>query len=126
MHSPTTVPEANDDTRTAGRGLISIAAAKVYFIIASYSVQLALPRLWDAHEFGRYAAAIAGASILNNVLIAATIQSVSKFVSEDDAMAPARLRQGYQKLSIFRLKLIEFVKKNKGVRSSSGRDGKNY
>ena len=86
--------EGNDETRTAGRGLLSIAAAKVYFIIASYSVQLILPRLWDSHEFGRYAAAIAGASILNNVLIAATIQSVSKFVSEDDLLAPIRLRQG--------------------------------
>ena len=93
-HDGLTLTDSGDEARSAGRGLVAIAAAKVFFIIASYSVQLVLPRLWDAHEFGLYSAAMAGVSILNNVLIAATIQSVSKFVSEDDNLAANRLRQG--------------------------------
>ena len=74
---------------------MSIAGAKVYFILTSYAVQLMLPRIFgEAKEFGLYSAAMSGVAIFNNVLIVATIQSVSKFVSEDEARAPATLRQG--------------------------------
>ncbi|MDH3726782.1 MAG: lipopolysaccharide biosynthesis protein, partial [Myxococcales bacterium] len=55
------------------------------FIITGYVVQLLLPRIFgEAKEFGLYSAAMSGVSIFNNVLIVATIQSVSKFVSEDE------------------------------------------
>ena len=64
---------------------MSIAGAKVFFIITGYAVQLLLPRIFgEAKEFGLYSAAMSGVSIFNNVLIVATIQSVSKFVSEDE------------------------------------------
>lgn len=86
----------NDTTvRRAGRGLISITAAKLYFIVAGYVVQLALPRLLGGPEqFGLYSTAMSLVSIVTNVLIAATIQTVSKRVSEDPAAAPGILRQG--------------------------------
>ncbi len=90
-------PEASDDgeTRRAGRGLFAIAGAKIYFIITAYSIQLALPRILGSPEaFGLYAAALSAVSMLNMILIAATIQSVSKFVSEDEKASPALLRQG--------------------------------
>jgi stage V sporulation protein B len=81
--------------RHAGRGLISITAAKLYFIVAGYAVQLALPRLLGGPEqFGLYSTAMSLVSIVTNVLIAATIQTVSKRVSEQPAHAPGILRQG--------------------------------
>ena len=74
---------------------MSIAGAKGYFIVTSYAVQLLLPRIFgEAKEFGLYSATMSGVAILTNVLIVATIQSVSKFVSEDEARAEVTLRQG--------------------------------
>ena len=86
---------SSEDARQAGRGLVSIAGAKGYFIVASYAVQLLLPRIFgEAKEFGLYSATMSGVAILTNVLIVATIQSVSKFVSEDETRAEVTLRQG--------------------------------
>ena len=80
--------------RHAGRGVLSISSAKLYFIVSGYAVQLLLPRLLGSPEkFGLFSSAMALVSIVNNVLIAATVQTVSKHVSEDDARAPAALRQ---------------------------------
>ena len=74
---------------------MSIAGAKAYFIVTSYAVQLLLPRIFgEAKEFGLYSATMSGVAILTNVLIVATIQSVSKFVSEDESRAGVALRQG--------------------------------
>ena len=74
---------------------MSIAGAKAYFIVTSYAVQLLLPRIFgEAKEFGLYSATMSGIAILTNVLIVATIQSVSKFVSEDESRAEVALRQG--------------------------------
>jgi stage V sporulation protein B len=86
---------SSEDARRAGRGLVSIAGAKVYFILTSYAVQLLLPRIFgEAKEFGLYSATMSGVVILTNVLIVATMQSVSKFVSEDESRADVTLRQG--------------------------------
>ena len=86
---------SSEDARRAGRGLLSIAGAKGYFILTSYAVQLLLPRIFgEAKEFGLYSATMSGVAILTNVLIVATIQSVSKFVSEDESRAEVTLRQG--------------------------------
>jgi stage V sporulation protein B len=85
----------SDAGARAGRGFVSITGAKLYFIVAGYAVQLSLPRLFGTPElFGLYSAAMSVVSILNNVLIAATIQTVSKRVSEDVERAPYALREG--------------------------------
>ncbi len=77
-----------------GRGLAFITAAKLYFILSGFIVQLGLPRLLGSPEaFGQYSLAMSIVSVVNNVLIAATVQSVSKRVSEDENLAGARLRQ---------------------------------
>ncbi len=74
--------------------MVSIAGAKAYFILTSYAVQLLLPRIFgEAKEFGLYSATMSGVAILTNVLIVATMQSVSKFVSEDESRAQTTLRQ---------------------------------
>src|SRR5690606_38203138 len=63
--------------------------------VTSYGIQLGLPRLLGSPQlFGLYSAAMNVVSIIDNVLIAATIQTVSKLVSEDDEAAPGTLRQG--------------------------------
>jgi len=85
----------NPSVQRAARGVLSISAAKLYFIAAGYSVQLALPRLLGSPEqFGLYSSALSLVSIVTNVLIAATIQTVSKRVSESPADTPHILRQG--------------------------------
>ena len=84
-----------DETRRAGRGLLLITAAKVVFIVTAYGVKVALPRVFGSEQvFGLFSVAFGAASMLNNVLIASTIQTVSKRVSEDDEGAPRTLRHG--------------------------------
>ena len=93
--SNATTQTSAERTRKAGRGVLSLTGSKLYFIIAGYAVQVLVPRLLGSpEEFGLFAATMGGISILNNVLIAATIQTVSKRISEDEAAASLTLRQG--------------------------------
>lgn len=81
-HGHTGAVTAPAQTREAGRGVLSMTGAKLYFIVMGYTVQLALPRLLGTPEaFGLYSAAMSVVSILNNLLIVATIQTVSRQVS---------------------------------------------
>ena len=99
-----------ETARAAGRGLLWITSAKLYFILAGYTVQLALPRLFgSAATFGLYSTAMSQAAIVNNVLIAATLQTVSKHVSEDAEHAAARLRQGLRVQLVLGLVLCGLV-----------------
>ena len=82
------------DQASAGKGLAFITLAKLYFILMGFIVQLGLPRFLSPTEYGRYSLAMSFVSVVNNVLIAATVQSVAKRVSENEALAGARLRQG--------------------------------
>lgn len=83
--------------KRAGRGVLSMSGSKLYFIVAGYAVQLLLPRLFGSPEtFGLFSTAMSVVSILNNVLITATIQVVSKRVSEDVDNSAYTLRQALQ------------------------------
>lgn len=78
-----------------GSGLAFITLAKLYFIVSGFAVQVGLPRFLGSPEaFGQYSLAMSIANVVDNVLIAATVQSLSKRVSENEAFASARLRQG--------------------------------
>lgn len=91
----TQAEDAPSAARNARRGVLSITTAKLYFIVAGYAVQFLLPRLLGSPEaFGLFSSAMNVVSILNNVLITATVQTVSRQVSEDLARAPVTLRQG--------------------------------
>ncbi len=79
--------------KAAGRGALTIAVAKAYFVVSSYAVHLVLPRLLSAEDFGRYSIVVSFASIVNNVLIAATVQTVSKLVSERHGFTWKGVRQ---------------------------------
>ncbi len=76
-----------DDAVTAGRGFLLIAAAKLYFILASALIALGLPRFLGPARFGDFKVVNSLISVLNMVLILGTIQTVSKLVSEDRTRA---------------------------------------
>src|SRR5258706_13232562 len=68
---------------TAGRGVLYIAFAKLYFMIAGLVVVFRLPALLDHVAFGSYSAVNSLVSPVNNVLITGTIQTVSKFSAQE-------------------------------------------
>lgn len=76
-----------------GGGALLIGVAKLWFVLAGFATQIALPRLFEAADFGNYRVAMNGISILNNVIVAGTIQTVSKLVSEDEARRAGTLRR---------------------------------
>ncbi len=86
---------------TARRGLMAIAMAKVWFILTGFAIKFSLPHLLGSPaEFGFYETAMSALSMLNMVLIASTIQTVSKFVSQSEGDAPALLRQGLRNQTV--------------------------
>ncbi len=84
-------PAKNPDdqtTRTAGRGGLAIAVAKVSFIIFGFAQQLILERLLGQAGYGQISRVLAIVGVLNNVVVGAAIQGVSRAVStvpEDQA-----------------------------------------
>lgn len=87
--------QAREEAARAGRGVVLITTAKAVFIATGFGVQVALPRILDdAEQFGRYATVATITAILTNTLIAATVQTVSKRVSEDGARADLMQRSG--------------------------------
>lgn len=78
--APASAP-APDVVRTAGRGGLAIAGAKVSFILFGFVQQLLLPRLIDVDGYGAVAVVFAAVSVVNNVIVATGIQGVSRAVS---------------------------------------------
>ena len=63
----------------AGRGVLFLAAAKGYFMVAGYAIVFSLPRLLgDAASWGDYGVVIAWVSVIDNVIVTATIQGISR------------------------------------------------
>jgi stage V sporulation protein B len=73
----------------AGRGAIFIGFAKVYFMISGLLQRILLTRLVGPADFGDFAVVNNFVSIVNNTVVQATVQAVSKFTAEDDARAGA-------------------------------------
>jgi O-antigen/teichoic acid export membrane protein len=78
----------------AGRGALFIGFAKIYFMISGSLQQLVLPRLVDAASFGAFGVVNNLVSIVNNTMVQATVQSISKFTAEDDRRQDAVKRAG--------------------------------
>ena len=90
---PPLEPSPDGDTvRAAGRGGLAIAGAKVAFIAFGFAQQLVLPRLLGVDGFGQVRTVMAIVSIVNNTVVAMSIQGVSRAVSsapkgrEDEAL----------------------------------------
>ena len=92
-------PKEKDAVQVAGRGVLYITFAKLWFMLTGWALVFGLPRIFkwasggDADQgqvlFGAYKLVIMGVSFINNGIITGTIQAVSKFTSEDDTQADA-------------------------------------
>ena len=76
---------AEDAAKTAGRGGLVIVAAKVSFILFGFVQQILLQHLLGEAVYGETALVNASVGVVNNVMVAASIQGVSRTV----AAAPA-------------------------------------
>src|SRR5262249_10330481 len=63
---------------SAGRGVIYIAFAKVYFLVAGAAIEFGLARIVGAYLYGAYSVVAAWVSNINNVMVTGTIQAVSR------------------------------------------------
>jgi stage V sporulation protein B len=80
--------EAAASGRTgAGRGVLYIAFAKFYFMLAGLLIQLRLPAVLSRAAFGSYSLVANIASLVNNVLVTGTIQTVSRFAAQEPGKA---------------------------------------
>lgn len=85
---------ALDRAVEAGRGALFIGFAKVFFMVSGFLQKLLLTRLVGQAEYGAFSVVNVAISIVNNTMVQATVQSVSKFTAEDDAQADAVKRAG--------------------------------
>ena len=71
----------------AGRGVLYIAFAKFYFMFAGLVIQFRLPAVLSRAAFGSYSLVANIASLVNNVLVTGTIQTVSRFAAQEPGKA---------------------------------------
>lgn len=67
--------------RAAGRGGLAIAIAKISFVLFGFAQQLALPAILGTDGYGVISRILAIVGIVNNVVVALSIQGVSRTVS---------------------------------------------
>jgi stage V sporulation protein B len=76
------------------RGALLIGAAKAWFLVVGLGQNLLLPWAIGQVAFGGYRRALVFVNVLNNVVVAASIQAVSRVVAEADPRdRPATLRR---------------------------------
>ncbi len=81
MSAPATdQPQATPAT-SAGRGGIAVLGAKVFFVLSGLAQQALLPRAIGLAGYGALARVLALASIVNNVVVASSVQGVSRAVA---------------------------------------------
>ncbi len=81
VESPKSAPAREETARAAGRGGLAIAGAKVSFIVFGFAQQLVLPRLLGVDGYGKISLVLALVSLVNNVIVATSIQGVSRAIS---------------------------------------------
>ncbi len=86
--------EASQEARSAGRGVLFIAVAKLYFMVVGAVIEFRLPVILSNVTFGAYGVVSSLVSPVNNVIIVGTIQAVSRFTSQDPQKARAIQRAG--------------------------------
>lgn len=86
--------DTSASSRQAGRGVISIALAKYYFIVVAAIIELRLPVVLGSTLFGAYRLVTSTISPLNNAVITGTIQAVSRYTAQRPERARALQRAG--------------------------------
>jgi O-antigen/teichoic acid export membrane protein len=84
------------EAKQAGRGVVYIAAAKLYFMVAGAVIEFILPALVSTAVFGAYGVVAATVSPLNNVIVTGTIQMVSRFTAQEPERARAFQAAGFR------------------------------
>lgn len=85
---------APDQTRSAGRGGLAVAGAKVYFILLGLVQQIVLPRVLGLNGYGALSRVLSLASITYNPITTMSIQAVSRTVVQaTPEELPATLRK---------------------------------
>lgn len=80
--------------KTAGRGGLAIAVAKISFILLGFIQQLIFPRILGDAGYGSVSRMLAVVSIVNNVVVATSLQGVSRMVAgAAEGQADVALRQ---------------------------------
>ena len=77
-----------------GHGVLFIGFAKASFMVFGALQKILLARVVDQAAYGAFSVVNNAISIVNNTIVQGTIQSVSKFTTEDDARAGAVQRAG--------------------------------
>ncbi len=85
---------APSEATAASRGVIYIAFAKLYFMIAGAVIEFRLPAIVSKVVFGAYGVVVSLISPINNVLVTGSIQSVSRFIAQKPEQARAIQRAG--------------------------------
>jgi len=86
----------SQEVKEAGRGVIYIALAKMYFMVAGAVIEFRLPAILSRAVFGAYAVVASTVSPINNVLIVGSIQAVSRFTAQTPEKARAIQRAGFR------------------------------
>ncbi len=88
-----TEPESKSESvaQRSTRGVAMIAMAKAYFLVTGFAQPILLTRLLGQTGYGLYGSVLNAVSILNNVVVAGSIQAMSKSVTEH---GPVALRRG--------------------------------
>lgn len=86
--------KSSGEAHSAGRGVVFIALAKVYFMVLGAVIEFRLPALLGRVPFGAYGVVSSLVSPINNVIIVGTIQAVSRFTAQDSERARAVQRAG--------------------------------
>ena len=95
------------ETRAVGRGALWIAAAKGYFIFTGLMLLTLLPRYIGKSEveradlYGLYTVVMGILNPITMMMIAGTLQSVSKFISEDPSRYASVRRQAVRLQLVF-------------------------
>lgn len=85
---------AGADARAAGRGFLVITGAKAWFLVSASILNFGLPLLFATPaDYGTYGVVVGAVSLLNMVVITASLQAVAKVVSEEPRAAAASLRR---------------------------------
>ncbi|MEP6655409.1 MAG: oligosaccharide flippase family protein, partial [Myxococcales bacterium] len=107
----TVPPDRVDRAVEAGKGALFIGAAKVFFMLSGFVQQVLLARLVNVAGVGAFGAVNSAISMVNNTVVQATIQGVSKFTAEDDSRTEAvkRTALGIQTLAGIIIALAFFL-----------------
>ncbi len=97
---PVLPPE--DATRTAGRGGLAVAFAKIYFILVGLVQHIAMPRLLGLDGYGGLASVLSIAGITYNPVTTTSIQSVSRAVAQSTPETqPGTIRRVFTLHAVF-------------------------